>query len=87
MKEPQGAELKIGQMIPAQTGSASEGTRDFAQVGRKVGIEATPACCRLNGSICRDKHENWIASRVAVTDPGQRSSRASNGEDAFARFV
>ena len=55
----------------------SQRTRHFAQVGRIVRIEASPACRCLDSAIGRDEHEDWIANRVTVADPGQRARHAS----------
>jgi len=52
------------------SGPASQCTRHFAQVGRIVGVEASPACRLLNGAIGRDEHQDWIANRVTIADPG-----------------
>ena len=52
------------------SGPASQCTRHFAQVGRIVGVEASPACRRLDGAIGRDEHQDWIANRVTIADPG-----------------
>src|SRR5665811_2032462 len=66
---------------------ASQCTRHFAQVGRIVGIEASPACHCLDGAIGRDEHEDWIANWVTVADPGQRPRRASGGKHPLTRVV
>ena len=46
-------------------------------MGRIVGIESAPARRRLDGAIGRDEHQNRIADRVAVADPGQCPVRAA----------
>jgi len=62
-------------------------TRHFAQVGRIVGIKASPACRRLDGAIGRDEHEDWIENWVTVANPGQRARRASGDKHPLTRVV
>ena len=45
-----------------------------------VGIEASPACRRLDGAIGWYEHEDWIANRVTVADPEHRD------DGSFASF-
>ena len=52
-----------------------------------VGVEAAPARRRLDGAIGWDEHNDWIANRVTVADPGQRPRRASGGKRPHTRIV